>query len=104
MSWKDFIDVWSNISICKKFAESWEGVRFFGEWDEKTSGGTPTSNDPKLFDAYLKNPQYILNIEEKTQIYINLGQEDGRMKSKGELRFPYEGMQYYMSICVFKLD
>ena len=56
MSWKDFIDVWSNISICKKFAESWEGVRFFGEWDEKTSGGTPTSNDPKLFDAYLKNP------------------------------------------------
>ena len=43
MSYSDFIDVWHNISIAKKFPTHYEAVRFFGEWDEKNSGGTPVT-------------------------------------------------------------
>ena len=43
MSYDDFIKVWHNISICKKFPEHFEAVRFFNEWNENNSGGTPTT-------------------------------------------------------------
>ena len=28
--------------ICVDFSEKWEGVRFFSEWTQETSGGIPS--------------------------------------------------------------
>lgn len=104
MSWEDFLKIWNNISMCKKFPRSYEAQRFFGEWTEENSGGTPTSGDPAALKNYLKNPQYIIELKETTSLYVSLSQKDGRMKAKGSTNFPYEGISYYLSLCVFSLD
>ena len=83
MCWEDFLSTWHNIQICKKFPLEYEGIRFFGEWIDETAGGTPIQPDPVLFKSYLKNPQYIFKLQQQTHLFLNLSQEDGRIKSKG---------------------
>ncbi len=56
MEWDEFLTIWNNISICKKFDKMYEGVWFNGEWVEGKSGGTPTSNNPEVVKAYGTNP------------------------------------------------
>jgi hypothetical protein len=56
MEWDEFLTIWNNISICKKFDKIYEGIRFNGEWIEGKSGGTPTSNNPEVVKAYATNP------------------------------------------------
>jgi hypothetical protein len=56
MEWDEFLGIWNNISICKKFQSHYEGLRFFGEWSDGKAGGTPTSNNPEIMKAYITNP------------------------------------------------
>lgn len=42
MSFEDFLNIWDNVSICKKFDKNYKGIRYNGKWDESCSGGTPT--------------------------------------------------------------
>ena len=104
MSFYDFIRIWHNLSISKNFPDRYTGYRFLSEWNEKTSGGTPYSSDPRLMTAYMKNPQFIVKITKPTHIFMSLGQEDGRIKSRGEIPFPYNGLIHPLSLCVFKLE
>lgn len=104
MNYHDFLRIWHNLSISKKFPDHYSGYRFPNEWNDKSSGGTPYSSDPRLMVAYMKNPQYILTLKQPTHIFMSLGQKDGRIKSKGEVPFPYNGLIHPLSLCVFKLD
>lgn len=104
MQYSEFVSIWHNISICKKFNTHYDGIRFIGEWNEETSGGTPYSNDQTQFDAYLKNPQFIVSIKKQTHLFVSLGQEDGRIKSKGVENFPYQNFNSPLSICIFKIQ
>ena len=104
MSYDDFVDTWHNLSICKKFNQSYSGLRFFGEFSESNSGGTPYRNDPEMFENYLKNPQFIVTLERKTHLFLSLGQEDGRVKSRGEEPFPFSRFIHPLSLTVFTLN
>ncbi len=73
MEWDEFLTIWNNISICKKFDKIYEGIRFNGEWIEGKSGGTPTSNNPEVVKAYATNPQYYIQTNsDQTSVYISL--------------------------------
>ena len=104
MCYKHFISTWHNLSICKKFNKNYSGVRFFGNFIESNSGGTPYRNDPEMFENYLKNPQFLISLQKKTHLFLSLGQEDGRVKSKGEEPFPFAKFIHPLSLTVFKLE
>jgi hypothetical protein len=104
MSFEDFSQTWHNLSICKKFNESYSGVRYFGEFSDANSGGTPYRNDPEMFENYMKNSQFIVTLEKTTHLFLSLGQEDGRVKSKGEDPFPFAKFIHPLSLTVFKLE
>lgn len=103
MSFEDFTGTWHNLSICKKFSHAYSGLRFAGEFTEANSGGTPYRNDPEMFDSYLRNPQFIVQLQRKTHLFLSLGQEDGRVKSRGEEPFPFAKFIHPLSLTVFQL-
>ena len=103
MSFEDFISTWHNLSICKKFAKNVSGLRFPCNFTEENSGGTPYKNDPQMFQDYMKNPQFHLKLDKKTNLFLSLGQEDGRVKSRGEEPFPFAKYIHPLSLTVFQL-
>ena len=103
MCYDDFITTWHNLSICKKFNDTFSGLRFSGNFNDNNSGGTPYRRDDELFTLYGKNPQFVVKLEKTTELFLSLGQEDGRVKSKGEDPFPFTKYIYPLSVSVFEL-
>ena len=46
----------------------------------------------------------VMKLEKATQLFLSLGQEDGRVKSKGEDPFPFTKYIYPLSVSVFELN
>ena len=59
----DFVSIWKTLSISKKFTEEYSGIRFFGEWNERNSGGYPQKSNDSAFQTFLKNPQFIVEVK-----------------------------------------
>lgn len=104
MSFEEFAQTWHNLSVCKKFGAGYSGLRFSGEFSEANSGGTPFRNDPDMFESYLRNPQFVVSLKRKTHLFLSLGQEDGRVKSRGEEPFPFAKFIHPLSLTVFRLE
>jgi hypothetical protein len=79
---------YNSLFICIDFADSWAGVRFKGAWTQQNWGGTPIKNTPKANQAWATNPQYLLDLKKDMDLFISLGQPDGRLIEGQEYPFP----------------
>jgi calpain, invertebrate len=89
MSFDDFTDVFCKLSICHKFPEEYDGVRFNSRWEGNTAGGTPYKGTPEQVKNWANNVQYLLKVTQKTHVFVSLGQEDGRLNASSEEVFPF---------------
>eukprot|EP00347_Sterkiella_histriomuscorum_P015188 403357982 len=81
INYKNWRNIFYNLYITHDFPDEWNGVRFYGKWNEITSGGLP-NNDQASLKNWAKNPQYLLELENKNvneyDVFISLAQPDGR--------------------------
>jgi hypothetical protein len=75
MQFSDVIDQFNNMYICRNFdAESgYLEQTLHGEWAGDTAGGCSNNQE-----TYHKNPQFLLKVEQPTQVFLELSQEDAR--------------------------
>ena len=78
MCFKDWRSIYHNLYACVDFDDSWFGVRFPGEWTMQNSGGVPVTGTKQEMTRWAKNPQYFIELQQKTEVFISLAQEDGR--------------------------
>jgi len=57
------------------------------------------SNNPQTEILIQKN-----NMEEETEIFISLGQNDGRLIADEHIQFPYPNIVHPICICLFKIE
>jgi len=48
-------------------------------WTKQNSGGTPIKNTEQNNEDWAKNPQYLLDLQEDADLFLSLGQPDGRL-------------------------
>ena len=84
------------------FEDTWAGFRFCGAWTEQNSGGTPISNSPEANERWATNPQYLLELDKDMDLFISLGQPDGRLVP-GET-YPYADTIHHVMFTMFKLE
>ncbi len=82
--------------------DSWAGFRFEGAWCEQNAGGTPISNKPEDNDRWATNPQYLLELDRDMDMFISLGQPDGRL-IPGET-YPFADTIHHVMFSLFKLE
>lgn len=56
MCYSDWRNIFNNMFICIDFEDEWDGVRFFSEWTEETSGGTPSPMTVENREKWARNP------------------------------------------------
>ena len=64
--------VYNNLFLCIKFGEEYSGYRFVGAWTEQNCGGTPLKNTEDENLRWAENPQYLIEIEKKADVFIPL--------------------------------
>ena len=99
---EDFIAVWSRISLCVKFPRDYSRVRYAWAWNSKTAGGTPYKSTADQVKNWERNTQFYFSTTKKTNIFISLTQEDGRLKATAKEVFPFAGVAYTMVIVVIE--
>ena len=101
MCYKDWRSLYHNLYACVDFSSEWWGVRFSGEWNPSNSGGVPTSANRQDAINWAKNPQYIIELKNNAEVFINLTQEDGR--SVKDSVFPFDGIVKTACFTIMKL-
>ena len=84
MCFSDFRNIFNKLFICKSFPPSFIGLRIFGRWTSKESGGLPVN--AKQEKTFYNNPQYYLKKQTDGMMTISLLQNDGRLV---EPKFPF---------------
>lgn len=95
MCFKDWRTLYNNLYACVDFTDEWSGIRFKDAWTLATSGGVPNKQDKAMGESWGRNPQFIMDLVSRTDLFISLQQEDGRCIRN--LAFPYEG--YIKTAC-----
>ena len=102
MCFKDWRGIYDNLFSCVDFADHWFGIRFKDEWTPQNSGGVPTTANREDAERWSKNPQFYLDLRNKSEVFLSLSQEDGRFIKDGE--FPYEGNVRTTCFAIIKLE
>ncbi|KRX02563.1 Peptidase C2, calpain, large subunit, domain III [Pseudocohnilembus persalinus] len=104
MCYRDWRSVFSNLFLCVNFPDDYRGYRFSGQWEEGYNYGAPKASEDSKREFAVGNHQYIIQVNRncKTELYISLGQDEGRLY-KGE-EYPYQRVINSILLCVFKLD
>ena len=90
MCFSDFRRIFNKIFICYDFnPKKYVGVRITGKWTKNESGGLPLDGSEASIKSFCTNPQYFLQIENKSKVCISLLQNDGRLSGK---QYPFEGV------------
>ena len=97
MCFSDFRNIFNKLFICKSFPPSFIGLRIFGQWTKKESGGLPVNE--KQEKTFYSNPQYYLNKVTDGLMIISLLQNDGRLV---EPKFPYPKTINKVCLLIFK--
>lgn len=104
MSYEDFVRIWCKLSLCHKFPSDYKSLRYVGNWDKQTAGGTPYKGLPEQVQSWGKNTQYLLKLSQKTHVFLSLGQEDGRLKASATEAFPFTSCIHPVVIVVLKTN
>jgi hypothetical protein len=101
----DWRKVFTNFFVCIDFPDHWSGLRVRDAWTAMNSGGLPNKTKESAID-WAKNPQYIVEINspKPVELFITLGQEDGRIKSKGNDAFPFQKYHNQCMLLLGKLE
>ena len=97
MCFSDFRNIFNKLFICKSFPPSFIGLRIFGKWTAKESGGLPVNQ--KQEKTFYDNPQYYLNKNTDGLMTISLLQNDGRLV---EPKFPFPNSINKVCLLIFK--
>jgi Ca2+-binding EF-hand superfamily protein len=101
MSFKDWRSIFTTLFSCVDFPDHWSGLRMSGSWTESSSGGVPSSKSSKELKSWSKNPQFILTLEENSEVFISLSQKDARFSKEA---FPFKKSLFYICFSVMKLE
>ena len=101
MCYRDFRKYFNCFFICETFPNNFVEVRFIDHWPKK-NGGFP--NDKNPIQNFFNNCQYYINLKTKKKIFINLSQEDIRLKGINLETMNFEYSYQYISIFIFKTD
>jgi len=71
-------------------------------WTKQNSGGTPIKNTEQFNKDWSKNPQYLLELREDADLFISLGQPDGRLIPGCSYPFPEE--IHHVMFTIWKVD
>ena len=96
MAFHEWRTIFDNFYACVDFEDSWSGIRFTDEWTKSTSGGVPTTQSREMSLRFARNPQYILTLKRRTEVFIALLQDDGRYQPSAV--FPYQ--DYIHTVCM----
>jgi len=102
MSFKDWRNIFDNLMLSIDFPEEWWGKRFKGEWTAENSGGVPTSPNKAHAERWAKNPQYVVELRSKSEVFISLTQQDGRYFK--DACFPFEDQINTACFSIMKLS
>ena len=93
---------YNNLFVCKDFIDSWSGYRFRGAWTEQNCGGTPISGKQEANESWAKNPQYLIELDKTMDLFVSLGQPDGRL-IPGET-YPFADTIHHVMFSLHKLQ
>ena len=88
--------------MCIDFIGAWSGYRFRGAWTEQNWGGTPLTNSPEANERWATNPQYLLELKKDMDLFISLGQPDGRL-IPGET-YPFADTIHHVMFSMWRLE
>lgn len=97
MSFKEFRKIFTNLFII--FDQQNWGLKFEGNWTVENSGGVPKTRDQAV--NWAKNPQYIIEINTKSEVFINLSQSESRYIKNSS--FPFDGIIKNICFAVMKI-
>jgi calpain len=102
MSFEDFMELFTRMSICIKFPKRYTGRRFYNEWKGPTAGGTPLTKKPKetQMNLWRGNTQYLIEVNKPTHVFISIAQEDGRLRACGKDIYPFGTVTYFAQIMI----
>jgi len=107
---KDFGKLWHNLFEAVDFPAFWGARRFASEWSEEkgNAGGTPTRGTAEQLEAWCTNTQYYCEIKKadnaKTNVFISLGQVDGRLYFNADNPFPFKEAIRPIIVVIFRLE
>ena len=101
INYQDWSHIFNKLYVTIDFPDSWSGVRFTDNWDEKCAGGLPMPCNDKTSKSWATNPQYLINIKEidEVEFFISLGQHDGRIV-RGSV-FPYAELIHPINLIIY---
>ena len=79
MSYEDWVDNFSTLFLNNNFPDDWTGVRFKSGWTELNSGGIPNCYQKDVRDRFARNPQFLIECKEDTELMFSLTQTGGRL-------------------------
>ena len=99
MCFSDFRKIFNKLYICVNYPPEYIGIRYYGKWTSKETGGLPINNKPSEFQDFYKNPQYYFSMGKGSKVYITLLQEDGRLSGK---KFPFGEIVKKVCLLLFR--
>ena len=104
MCYDDFLRVFCKLSVCVKFGAEYQGLRFTSSWKGESAGGTPYKGTPDQAKNWFKNHQYFFSTKKKTNLFISLGQKDGRLIASGDNIFPFTQSTFPMVVVALRAE
>ena len=97
MCFSDFRNIFNKLFICKSFPSNYIGLRIFGQWTSKETGGLPVN--AKQEKTFYNNPQYYMERKVDGMVTISLLQNDGRLNGE---KFPFPKTINKVCLLIFK--
>eukprot|EP01029_Cantina_marsupialis_P002109 TRINITY_DN11923_c0_g1_i1.p1 TRINITY_DN11923_c0_g1~~TRINITY_DN11923_c0_g1_i1.p1 ORF type:complete len:880 (-),score=260.12 TRINITY_DN11923_c0_g1_i1:119-2758(-) len=101
MLWEDFVRQFNVLYLCRLFSEEFNQYTVGDEWSRQTAGGDHKKTEPNTLSSkrildtdsgrcriadgdpeWFKNPQYLIDCKEPTDLLISLSQQNKRMPMK----------------------
>ena len=86
MCFNDFRKIITKLYLGIEFYPNYVGFYYDDHWSDVLPTALPWESEPDFFN----NPQYYINIKEKTKLFINIAQQDPRIIRQRGNYFPFE--------------
>lgn len=107
MNYKNFRSIFNKIFVARDFPNEWWCIRYSSHWTKDCSGGLPAPMNAQTCKRYATNPQYMLQPSEDCEVFLSLGQNDGRGKDEqsGEYEpYPFKTRLEAAHLAIWQLN
>jgi len=104
MCYSDWRSVYNKVFISVNFPDKWNAIRYSSMFEKDCSGGLPGKPEESKVD-WAMNPQYYFEAKKDMEIFLSLGQDDGRrVQPNGKyFKFPYSELIHPICLTVCKV-